>query len=124
MISFLFVILFLYFFSQIHCEEDSRTLDEFKPGEYVVAVEPAGGCANNQCVGVAQIQYLTQYADPNNRVHIPIPTFRQTRQAFITWARHANKQGGLSLNDGSKKFVLLKSFFVTEPTGKIKKIYL
>jgi hypothetical protein len=101
------------------CEEDTRLLTEYKPGEYIVAVEPAGGCANNQCVGVAQIQYLTEYADPNDRVHIDDPSFRHTRQAFLTWARFANKQGGLTLKDGSTKFVLLKSFFVTEPIGKI-----
>jgi hypothetical protein len=99
--------------SVVICVEDIRPSSEHKPGDYVETINP--GCAPGECVGVAQLYFLMEHSDPTDLQTTKI--FRQSYQAFISWVRRANSLGGLSLKDGSKKKVLFKSYYLTEPIG-------
>jgi hypothetical protein len=114
--SIFIVLLLVLFCCYVGGNDDhDHSIGDHKPGDYVTTVEPEGGCTSERaCVVVAQLQYLTEYSpEPSNSESV----FVHSQRAFITWVRFANKQGGLSLLNGSKLGVVLKSYYLTETAG-------
>jgi hypothetical protein len=110
---FSFSLLFCIYIAIVQCIEDPLSPSDHKPGDYAMTIDP--DCQPGECIGVSQLYYMYEYAAEPEAT--PTPWFRQTRQAFMTWVRRANMQGGLQLRDGSRRRIFLKSYYLSEPVG-------